>query len=54
MEKKIIVSEFFKLKQNNYQNLLTEDTTKNFFRFNLKQKEKMKQYDGFFLTGNII
>lgn len=54
MEKKVLSSEFFKLKQNNYQNLLTEDTTKNFFRFNLKQKEKMKQYDGFFLTGNII
>ena len=42
------------MKNNNYEELLSEDTTKNFFRFNLKQKEKRKQYDGFFIHGNII
>ncbi len=54
LEKKIVISDYFNLKQNNYETLLTEDTTKNFFRFNLKQKEKIKQYDGFFICGNIL
>tara|TARA_B110000977_G_scaffold54715_1_gene74681 strand:+ start:201 stop:1181 length:981 start_codon:yes stop_codon:yes gene_type:complete len=54
LEKKVVISEFFNLKQNNYDMLLTEDTTKNFFRFNLKQKEKIKQYDGFFICGDIL
>lgn len=54
LEKKVLIEDYFKTKQNNYEELLTEDTSKNFFRFNIKQKEKMKQYDGFFLHGNII
>tara|TARA_B110000908_G_scaffold102199_1_gene120445 strand:- start:11476 stop:12462 length:987 start_codon:yes stop_codon:yes gene_type:complete len=54
LEKKVMLEEYFKMKQNNYEELFSEDTTKNFFRFNLKQKEKRKQYDGFFICGNII
>ena len=53
-EKNVVMNEYFKMKQNNYQELISEDTSKNFFRFNLKQKEKKKQYDGFFICGNII
>lgn len=54
LEKKVMLNEYFKLKQNNYEELLSEDTSKNFFRFNIKQKEKRKQYDGFFISGDII
>lgn len=54
IEKDILLNDFFKTKQNNYTELISEDTSKNFFRFNIKQKEKMKQYDGFFIHGNII
>lgn len=53
-EKNIVINEYFKMKQNNYQELISEDTSKNFFRYNIKQREKRKQYDGFFLCGNII
>ena len=53
-EKNILETSILKLKQNNYQELISEDTSKNFFRFNLKQREKRKQYDGFFICGNII
>lgn len=44
----------FNLKLNNYSPLLTEDTKLNLFRYNIKQKEKQKQYDGFLFNGNFI
>ena len=53
-ELSILNSYKFKLKLNNFNPLLTEDTTKNLFRYNIKQKEKHKQYDGFLFKGNII